>query len=295
MLDLVLKMNQLGRIFEGDIIRVATLATIQKEDKLKQEKLLQMQTMKDQKKALEPIVTEYIPINYSDAEGEIKPHLEKILTKDRGSISVDKRTNIIIMSDTAEKLKRAKEIVEKLDRVTPQVLIEAKIVEANTTFSKEIGVNWGADGGIQSKDSNAGAGPQRGYDTLGGTYGYDMAVNLPEVASYGTLGFNFTRIAGTPFLLNAKLMAMESNGGGKIISTPRILTLDNKAAKISQGYEFPYQTVEDNDVKIEFKNIDLNLDVTPHITPDNRISMKIVIDKNDIYIAGNNPPSLSTK
>jgi len=298
-LDLVLKMNQLGRIFEGDIIRVATLATIQKEEKLKQEKLIQMQTMKDQKKALEPIITEYIPINYSDAEAEIKPHLEKLITKDRGSLSVDKRTNIIIVSDTEDKLKRAKEIVEKLDRVTPQVLIEAKIVEANTNFSKQIGVSWGAEGGIQDGTSNAGVGPQRGYDVLGGTYGYGMAVNLPSADYTSAIGFNFSRIVGSPLLLNANLMAMESQGGGKIISTPKILTLDNKAAKISQGYEYPYRTVEVSGgvavTTTAFKNIDLNLDVTPHITPDNRISMKININKNDLFSTTDEGPALTKK
>jgi type IV pilus assembly protein PilQ len=295
-LDLILKMNSLGKTFEGDIIRIATLSTLQKEEKQRQEMEKEEQLSKEQQKALAPIVTEYIPVNYSDAGAEIKPHLEAIKTKDRGSVSVDKRTNMIIMSDTEEKIKQAREIVEKLDKVTPQVIIEARIVEANVNFAKEIGTEWGLDGGIQGDAANAGVGPQRSYDLLGGTYGYNMAVNAPPGGHLGSIGFNFTRIAGTPFLLDAKLMAMESREDVKIITAPRVLTLDNKAATISQGFEYPYQTTDENGkTTTNFKQVNLNLDVTPHITPDNRISMKIAIDKNDVYVQTSEGPALTTK
>ncbi|GEM_PF-190262 len=296
-LDLVLKMNQLGRTYEGDIIRIATNKTLQQEEKLREERKLAEQTLKEQQKALEPLFTEYIAISYSNAQKEIMPHLEKILTKDRGTVSVDERTNMVIMTDTAVKIGKAKEIVDKLDRVTPQVIIEARIVEATASFSKEIGTSWGMSSGITDTTVDAGAlaqpgrGPQRSYDLLGGTYGYDLAMNSPlgsavlaksADGSAASLGFNFLRIAGSPLVLNAKLAAMESQGKGKIISAPKIATLDNKKAMIKQGLKYPYQIVDDGKISKSFYDVTLNLEVTPHVTPDNRISLTVKIMKNDI-------------
>ncbi len=300
-LDLVLKMNKLGKMLEGNIIRIATDRTIDTERQQREQRLLEQQKIEEKKKEVEPLVTEYIPVNYSNASSEIKPHLEKFLTEKRGTISVDNRTNMIIMTDIAENIKKARMIVERIDKVTPQVIIEAKVVEASTSFSRNLGTEWSMGIGLTTKTMAGGAlgtigsGPQRGYDILGGTYGYDMAMNLPsEFANFGSIGFNFTRIAGTPLLLEAKLVAMETEGNVKIISAPKILTLDNKAATITQGYEFPYATYSAEGTKTEFKNIDLSMTVTPHITPDSRISMQISIIKNDIYGSGS-PPALQTK
>lgn len=282
-LDLILKMNQLGKTMEGDIIRIATLETIHNEQKLREERRIAEQSLLEQKKALEPVVTEYIAISYSSAKKEILPHIKEILTEKRGHASVDDRTNILIITDTKDKIKQAREIVSKLDRVTPQVVIEARIVEANTSFSRDIGTRWGASGGIQETDTNAGVGPQRSYNILGGTYGWDMAMNLPAaVTNPASIGLNFMRIAGTPFQLDVELQAMEAQGKGKVVSAPKIVTLDNKKAKIKQGVSYPYQVVKDGDVSVEFKNVDLLLEVTPHVTPDNRISMLINITKNEL-------------
>jgi type IV pilus assembly protein PilQ len=205
-------MNQLGKVSEGDIIRIATLETLKKEETNSRALLIAAQKAEEEKTSVEQLITEYIAVNYSNAKNEIMPHLEKILTKERGSISVDERSNVVIISDVADKIRQAKEIVKRLDMVTPQVIIEARIVEASTNFSREIGTSWSADGGIQETDTRAGIGPQRGFNTLGGTYGWDAAVNLPGslTDTGGTIGFSFTRIAGTPLLLNAKLLAMES-------------------------------------------------------------------------------------
>lgn len=314
-LDLILKMNKLGKTYEGNIIRIATVKTLQEEEKTRQEKLSAERTLQEQKKALEPVDTEYIPVNYSKAGQEILPHIKEIITKDppgRASVSVDERTNTIIITDTAEKRKQARQIVEKLDRVTPQVIIEARIVEATANFSKEIGTRWGAGGGVQSTslltgvsgmtpevtgavDKRVGVGPERGYDVFGGTYGYNMAVNLPA-ANVGTLGFNFMRIAGTPLLLNAQLMAMESRGEGKLISAPKIVTLDNKQASIKQGLRYPYNKLDPSgNTTTVFEEIDLVLDVIPHVTADNRISMTINITKRDLGSVINNQQSFTTK
>jgi type IV pilus assembly protein PilQ len=288
-LDLVLKMNKLGKTVDGNVIRIATNKTLEEEEKTRQSmKKLAMEGVKE-KRQLEPFITEYISVNYSDAEKEVLPHIKEVLTKDRGdskekaTVSVDKRTNMVIITDTAEVVKRAKELIEKLDRVTPQVVIEARIVEATANFSREIGTQWGSNIGIQNTDANAGIGPEKGYSTFGGTYGYNMAVNLPLTSTAGSLGFNFMRIAGTPFSLDAKLLAMETKGEGKVISSPKVLTLDNKKATIKQGLRYPYNKLDSSgNTTTVFEDVDLALEVTPHVTPDNRISMNISIFKKDI-------------
>lgn len=314
-LDLILKMNKLGKTVEDSIIRIATRETLDEEERIRQEKKTAELALRDQQKQLEPLTTEYLPVNYSNAQREIMPHIEKILTKERGTISVDERTNVVILTDTAEKIEQARELIRKLDRVTPQVIIEARVVEATTNFSREIGTTWemglgvqevGEDGVIDvggttdlvadSVNSRVGTGPERGYNDIGGTYGYNMAMNFPLAAeNFGSIGFNFVRIAGTPLLLNAKLQAMESQGEGKIISAPKVVTLDNKKAVIKQGISYPYQTVEDGEVNVEFKDVDLLLEVTPHVTPDNRISMNINITKNDLGNVISGQQSFTTK
>lgn len=280
-LDLVLKMNNLGKIWEGDILRIVTLNTLNQEKRRREAERDKLLSRKKKEKELEPLITEYIPINYAKVS-DIQKHLEKIKTDKRGKISVDTRTHMIIMTDTEDTIKRAKEIVRRLDKVTPQVIIEAKIIEATQDFEKQLGAELGVLTGIQGDSTDAGIGPQRGYDLLGGTYGLDMAINLMPTSRTGAIGFNFTRIAGTNLILNATLAAMESRGSGKVISSPRILTMDNKAANITQGYQIPYKkTDDDGNTTTEWKDIDLTLDVTPKVTPDNRISLQIDISKQD--------------
>jgi type IV pilus assembly protein PilQ len=308
-LDLVLKMNQLGQIQEGDIIRIAPLETIKKEEELKQAKIIAEQKSKEQQKSLEDLVTEYIPVNYSNAKAEILPHLDKIKTKDRGNISVDERTNYIIINDVPDVVRQAKEIVKKLDRVTPQVIIEARIVEASTNFSREIGTSWGSGIGVQptsliggtfgnvsSIDNRVGIGPERGFDNYQGTYGINTAINFPTTSNAASIGFNFVKIAGTPLLLNAKLQAMEAQGDGKIVSAPKIVTLDNKEATIKQGLRYPYNKLDTSgNTTTVFEDVDLELKVKPHVTPDNRISMIIKIKKRDLGNIISGQQSFTTK
>jgi len=287
-LDLILKMNQLGKVEQGDIIRIATTATLSAEEVAQQKKLKAIKDRMSQQKKLEPLVTEYIPINYANAASEVLPHVKDVVKKSegtgrikeediRGTITVDERNNQIIITDTRANILKAKEIISKIDRVTPQVLIEARIVEVSDDFDREVGVSWGASGEDIYKSN------------IDGQYSYNIAMNTPITAESvsagsGVIDFNFTRLDawGTPIVLDAALRAMESSGQGKIISSPKILTLDNKKATIKQGQQFPYQTVEDNEVSIEFQDVDLLLEVTPHVTPDRRIAMKMKTTKNEI-------------
>jgi type IV pilus assembly protein PilQ len=283
-LDLVLRMNQLGMVQEGNITRIATLQTLAKEEELRRGQLEARLKAQEQQDALEPLVTAYIPISYANAESDVRPHLESLLTKGRGSISVDSRTNLIIFTDVPSKVEQAKEVVKKLDAVTPQVLIEARIVEVNTRFTRNFGVDW-----------NMQIGPQASGN-LGGDIQYDFATNNLGVDNTGILGIAFNKIGGTPMTLNAQLQALESTGEAKIISTPKIVTLDNKAATIKQGTEFPYNKLDaDGNTTTEFLDIVLQLTVTPHVTPDDRISMNLQITKSDQTDLVGNIPVLATK
>ncbi len=287
-LDLVLKMNQLGMSMEGDIIRIATLSTLAQEEKLKQAQLKAVQAAQKQAEALEPLFTEYIPISYSNAKNEVLPHISAILTEGRGKANVDERNNQLIITDTAVKIQQARQIVQKIDTVTPQVIIEARVVEAITDFSREIGFDWG------TVELGAFDIPGTSYEFGPTTFTTD---NIPATFSdNASLAFNLFKTSGTPFsIIDARLAAAESEGKTNIISSPKIVTLDNKKAKIKQGFEFPYEERDSSgNATVRFKDIDLLLEVTPSVTPDNRISMKIFITKNEVASLTAQGPALST-
>ncbi len=279
-LDLVLRMNQLGMVQEGEIIRIATLETLKKEDDLRKAKLEAYRKAREEVKALEPLITRYFPVSYSSAASEVKPHIEKIMTKDRGSVSVDEKNNQVIVTDTAAVIRQAEEIIRRIDKVTAQVVIEARVIEVSDNFSRELGIDWTLD-----------YGPGLLGDLATNT---NMAMNFPSEAN-SSIGINFSRLTGVPFVLDAKINALETTGEGKILSSPKILTLDNKKAKIKQGVEYPYlERDSSGGSSVKFKNIDLLLEVTPHVTPDNRISMIIFITKNDVAGITAGVPSVAT-
>lgn len=281
-LDLVLKMNSLGKKNEGNVIRIATIATLQNEEKILQEAIASKKKSLEQKESFEPLVTQYIPINYSDAEADISPHLTQILSKDRGKISVDQRTNMIILTDTQAKIDKALEIIDRLDTVTPQIMIEAKVVEVTKEFARNIGVSWNL--------SNATSVVSTFVDD------FNVSVNKPTGGGLKT-DFSFFRLFGSSVAaLNAQLEASEEQGEVRIVSSPRILTLDNKKAKIKQGQEIAYLERDDaGGSSVKFKDVDLLLEVTPHVTPDKRISMTLNITKNDVAsITASGVPTLAT-
>lgn len=292
-LDLILRMNNLGMIYEGDIIRIAQLDTISAEKKRRSAERNAMLKSNQEKKDLEPLVTEYITVAYSDVKSEILPHVKGILTKKRGSATADTRNNQVIVTDTADKIAQVKELIRRIDRVTPQVIIEARVVEANTRFTREVGFDWGT----------ITIGP---YTGLFGYTGTSLSFNLsannpPSGGSTGSAGFTFQKLTGIPFsIIDAEISANESEGNTKIISSPKIMTLDNKKATIKQGIDYPYtEESASGGTTVKFKKIDLELNVTPHVTPDNRISMKLDIKNNElgelVAIGNTSGVSISTK
>lgn len=287
-LDLVLKMNQLGMTMEGDIIRIATQETLANERQIAQAKQAAEQETREKQKALEPLVTEYLPVNYANAETDVLPQI--VTTPERGSATVDARNNQIIITDTPDMVKRAKQTVRRIDKVTPQVMIEARVVEANKSFTRALGTEWGMDiGPYFTREFANGVISEGALD-------FNMTSYNPA-ASDNSIGISFSKLTGTPFeILDAKLTASESEGLIKIVSAPRILTLDNKTALIKQGLAYPLTKVDaDGNTVVEFQDVALELEVTPHVTPDNRISLAIKISNNEIGQVINNETSFTTK
>jgi type IV pilus assembly protein PilQ len=284
-LDLVLKMNKLGTVVEGNIVRIATLSTLEAEQKALAAKMQAEQSAEEQ----EPLMTEYIPINYHPAADIGKQLVD--MKSARGKVTIYEPTNMIIMTDVRAAIERGREFVKRLDVVTPQVMIEARLVSASTDFSREIGIIWGAQ---YADGTGEWGGTTQKWD--GGVLG-DYNVFLPPAAATSGLGFTFQRLRGGEFTLNANLLAMQEEGKGRIISAPKILTLDNTPAYIEQGLEIPYQVLEEGSYSLKWAKAVLRLDVTPHISPDRRIKMDIVAknDQPDKSIVAAGVPAIDKK
>jgi type IV pilus assembly protein PilQ len=288
-LDVVLQSKALGKSQVGNVMRIAPVDTIKKEDQADLE-------AKRAKEKLEDLVTELIPINYATGS-EIVPQIKSVLSE-RGDIKVDARTNTLLVKDIAKNVASAKSLVKSLDTRTPQVLIEARIVQANLTFQRELGVSWGllVSGGV-----GGGTGA-----ISGGVNAAQKVVDLPALArsgagtSVGTAGVIQGVLSGIGGLdlLDIAISAHENKGDVKIISSPKIATLDNKEASIEQGLRIPYlKLTEDGTVTTDFIDANLKLTVTPHVTNEGTISMKVKAKKDapDPVITVQGVPSIDKK
>ncbi|MBI4621550.1 MAG: type IV pilus secretin PilQ [Desulfobacterales bacterium] len=259
-LDVILATNNLGMIREGNIIRIAPYEKIAKEEKA----LIEKQKGTED---VEELVTEIIPVNYALAKDTL-PQIQNKLSK-RGKASADERKNSILITDIKGTVREAKKIIGDLDTPPLQVLIEARIVQSNPTFTRELGIQWG---GQYSR------GVSSGTYTVSGTAGSNYAINLPSSLIHGGLGAAFVNSSA---ILDLKLTAMEKDEKIKIISRPKIVTINNKKAKIEQGVALPYpKQNEQGIVSTEFKLATLLLEVTPQITPDGSIIMKVLAKKD---------------
>lgn len=275
--DVILQARSLGMTRVGNVIRIAPL------DKLKREVEEEL-TSKRAKERLEDLVTELVQINYASAK-EIMPQVKSILT-DRGDVKVDERTNMLIVKDISKNISNAKNLVRSLDTKTPQVLIEARIVEADLTFQKELGVQWGMEvvTGQSPKNQAIARGAVAGSGTLGPTTtSVDRVVDLPAVPLAGTAGFLEFLFTSNHALreLDVTISAHENKGSVKIISSPKIATLDNKEASIEQGLRIPVpKLTTEGTVSTEYVDANLKLTVTPHVTSDGNIKMIIKAKKD---------------
>ena len=284
----VLRMNHLGMKKDGSITRIATMETLKQEEIALTDAIQAAQKRLAAETVSEPQITEYFSINYSGA-ANIAPHIEEILTVDdktinrkAGVVSVAEFTNMLIVTDTKAKIDQAREIIHHLDKVIPQIMVEAKIIEATRNFSKALGVGlaFGLDGAANDPQNNIKS-------------DLSMAIDKSAVASLGQGAVSFAKIAGADFLtLNAKIAASEITGDLKVISSPRILIMDNEEASIEQGLQVGYQVIKDGEISIEFLEIPLKLKITPHVSPDQRILMDIYVTKKDIDSVVGGVPSL---
>ncbi len=295
-LDIIMARFGLGKVTIDGIIYVAPLKTLQ----ARAEELKSLKRTLVEGEDLEPLVTEYISVNYlnacellNDNEGSGEPLIKTLITN-RGSVSCDQRTNTIIIKDTAEAIKAVKELVNKLDIPTKQVLIEARIVEVSSNFARNLGIQW-FGGYYKTNDTSSfrigpstqiphgdtGRPAQGGiYDSAKSPFGPIVDLGVPYTSK---LGFGIAHITkSSALLLDMHLSALEQEGLGKVVSSPRIITRDNGEALIRQGYKIPYpELTSEGTVATEFVDVDLALKVVPHILVNNEIRLEITIDKSE--------------
>ena len=291
-LDVILQAKALGMVRQGNLLRVAPLA------QLEQEREAEIARQKQQQQ-LAPLETRLVPVSYATAT-DLQPRVRELLTE-RGSVSVDTRTNMLIVRDIVGNLDNVEDLVRNLDTQTPQVLIESRIVEASSTYSRDIGIQWGGSAVMSSATGNptglrfpsdlgiAGGVPvdqaqTQGLSPFNGTVpNPNFAVNLPAVTGNGAggaLGLTMGSLSGA-VNLNVRLSAAEAAGSVRIISSPRVLTLDNNEASISQGTLIPFSQVSAQGVNTAFQEAKLELNVTPHVTSDGAVAMDVRITRNE--------------
>ncbi len=285
-LDLVLKSKGLDMVREGDIVRIGRREDIHAEIVAEAEKNVVQEKLK-------PINIRLITASHASAS-DLVSRVRSMMTKDRGTAEYDTRTNTIILKDTDDVLDAVEDMIRRLDTQTPQVLIEARIVEVNVNESLNLGIQWGGDATFSSATGNATGlrfpssvgiygGATDGETPLAGVVSQpNFAVNLPAATgtgSGGAVGFSFGSI-DSAFNLNVRLSASETEGTAKIVSSPKITTLDNVEATIMQGTSIPISQVSAAGVQTTFYDAVLKLTVKPTVTQDGNIYLNIRAENN---------------
>lgn len=304
-LDIILQSKGLDMRKNGNVVLIAPRDELATKEKLQLESQLQISE-------LEPIRTESIQMNYQKADAVQKlltDPTQRVLSK-RGSAVVDSRTNTLFVQDTSSKLEEVRSLIKKIDVAVRQVLIEARIVNATDNFSKNLGVKFG----VQSTTGVGGPGTAR--TTVGGDLGTtaagigqpnaiaspipdSLSVNLPAAAIAGAnpaaLSLILFNSAITRFL-DLELSALEADGKGKIISSPKVVTADQVEATISQGTQIPYQQATSSGAtSVAFQNATLSLKVKPQITPDDNVIMGLDVHNDSVGQNTSAGPAINTQ
>ena len=289
-LETILRANKLGYVAEGTIIRIAPLSVLAEEE-ADRRKLAEARALAGE------LRVQTFALSYARAQ-ELQPLLTRSALSARGQIQVDARTNTLIITDLPDRLQTAASLITALDRAEPQVEVEARIVQTTRDFARAIGIQWGLNGRMTPEIGNTTnlAFPNRG--TLGGRLGTQggegtdaranpadatgTVVGLPAVgigsAAVNTaLGLALGSVNGA-FNLDVALSALEREGKGRVLSTPRLTTQNNVAAEVGQGIQIPIQTVANNTVTVTFKEALLKLMVTPQITAAGTVIMQVTIE-----------------
>ncbi len=302
-LDIIMKTKGLDKRQVGNVLMIAPAAELAAREKLELESRQQISE-------LAPLRTEFIEVKYASAS-EIfnlfqgSGENEGILSA-RGSVIVDERTNSIILTETTAKINEFRLVLEKLDVPVRQVLIEARIVTASSNFSESMGIRWGGlgfgsynDGSLltQTGGSLTTVGEVRDSIAAGGPVSFtspdhlivDLGIGNPDATAFA-IGF-----VDEKFLLELELSALESEGSAEVIARPKVITADKQLASISSGVQIPYQEASSSGAtSVSFIDAVLGLDVTPQITPDNRIIMELEIRQDTVGAVFNGVPSINT-
>ncbi len=290
-MDIILKTKGLSMRRNDNVVLVAPTEEIAAREKLELESQQQIEE-------LAPLRSELIQVNYAKAAdlAALLKSSENKLISERGSVSIDERTNTLLVQDTAAKLSEVRALVANLDIPVRQVLIESRIVIANNDYARDLGVKlgfggkatWDNDtaggivGGALPGDLNSGIGFP-GVEIPAGSGNQALLVNLPQTLAAGSGGgINFLLGKIGSYLLRLELSAMQQEGKGEIVSSPRVITSDQNKAVIKQGVEIPYQEATSSGAtSVSFKEAVLQLEVTPHITPDDRVIMDLKVNKDN--------------
>ncbi|GAB6041182.1 type IV pilus secretin PilQ [Endothiovibrio diazotrophicus] len=286
-MDIILQSKGLAMRQEGNVIMVAPASDIAAQERQELE-------AQNQNQALAPLRSEFIQVNYaraSDIMGLLRSEGVSLLS-DRGNISVDERTNTLLVQDTADSIADIRRLVTRLDVAVRQVMIESRIVVADDTFSKDLGVRFGATKLAERGDGlTALTGSAAGADTMIGSAVDNMTstgsfypitmpsqadrynVNLP-VTGAGQFGL---AILGADYLLDMELQAMQNEGKGEVLSNPRVITGNNQTATISQGQTIQFLAITADGASVQPINANLSLAVTPQVTPDDHVLMSLTI------------------
>lgn len=291
-LDIILKVKGLDKRMEGNILMVAP------SDELAAREARDLQA-RQQVDELAPLYSEYVQVNYAKAAefANLIKNEENSILSPRGSVSVDERTNTLLIRDTAKSIEDIKRMVNVLDIPIRQVVIEARMVTVKDNINEELGIRWGV---TDTDGEFATSGSLTGADSAAGgvipAIGDRLNVNLPASASAGSLAFQVARLAdGT--ILDLELSALEKENKGEIIASPRITTSNQKEAYIEQGVEIPYQEAASSGATAtQFKKAVLSLTVTPHITPDDRIILDLVVTQDTVSdVSNGQAPAIDTQ
>jgi type IV pilus assembly protein PilQ len=307
-LDIILQSKGLDMRKTGNVVWIAPRDELATREKLALEARSQIAD-------LEPLRTESIQVNYQKAaefQTLLSDPKQRILSK-RGSAVVDVRTNTVFVQDTPSRLEEVRKLLKQIDVPVRQVMIESRIVEANDTFSRNIGArlgfndttgqgfrlgNGGGTNALIGGSTNATAFTS-GQTTTAGTFNDALFVNLPATglsgANPGVFSFLLFNDKSTKFL-NLELSALQADGKGKIISSPRVITADKVEATIEQGTEIPYQQATSSGAtSVSFRKATLSLKVKPQITPDDNVIMNLKVNKDSVGTNTLSGPSIDTK
>ncbi|MEO8070570.1 MAG: type IV pilus secretin PilQ [Acidobacteriota bacterium] len=299
-LDIILRANKLGYAVDGTIVRIAPLAVLADEE-------VQRRKLADEQALAGELHVMTRALSYARAE-DLRPLLTATVLSQRGSIQTDVRTNTLIINDLSERLERATSLIAILDSPQPQVEIEARIVQTSRTFARTLGVQWGFNGRASAALGNTLPLPFPNSGSVTGRTGItqgapgdpasttNTAVNLAAGAASSAIGLALGSINGA-LNLDVALSALEQQGNGRILSTPRVSTQNNVEAEITQGVQIPIQTVANNTVTVTFKDAALTLKVTPQITAADTVIMRISVENAspDFSRSVNNIPPIDTQ